>query len=711
MAAPNTPMFVPQKAQEGIIQFHKSCYQQQLQNWNIRENMRQIDLAYIREQNWTSKSRQAILANRYGDADKLQDITIPVVMPQVESAVAAQSAMFLTGLPIFESVANPTYEDAALQLNAIISDQSVKGGWVRHLQMFFRDGFKYNLSAVEVGWDSIVTAAVETDLAYSATQGRPKSVQWEGNIIKRLDPYNTIMDTRCHPTLIPTQGEFGGYTELLSRTALKTFINKLPTKIIDNLTRAFESGIGGPGNMAPETFYIPRINPASLLDRNIRATTDWMAWASLSNPNPTINYKNLYELTTLYGRIIPSDFNLKVPAANTPQVWKFYIVNNQVLIYAERQTNAHDMIPILFGVPYEDGLGYQTKSLATNVLPFQQTSSTLLNQSMAASRKAIFDRMVYDPSRIREADINNPNPASKIPVRPAAYGKPVSEAYSQVPFRDDQSADIFQKIQQLASLTDEVSGRNRAQRGMFTKGNRTQAEFDNIMNNAEGRDMLTSQLYEAQVFTPLKEMLKINILQYQGGTTLYSGPEQAQVDIDPVVLRTAILNFKMADGLEPTNKEIDADTLQVAMQTIGSNAAIGSGYNITHAFSYLMKTQGVDLKAFEKSQQQLAYEQATLAWQQTASQVSELAKAATMQIQGVTMDSLQTMIQTLIPPQPTPQQFNYTPGSTEATQNAPAQTPTVLQQVMAATQSAQPVQSQQPTPQSGAQTNGKPTPK
>jgi hypothetical protein len=69
------------------------------------------------------------------------------------------------------------------------------------------------------------------------------------------------------------------------------------------------------------------------------------------------------------------------------------------------------------------------------------------------------------------------------------------------------------------------------------------------------------------------------------------------------------------------------------------------------------------------------------------------------------------MIQTLIPPQPTPQQFNYTPGSTEATQNAPAQTPTVLQQVMAATQSAQPVQSQQPTPQSGAQTNGKPTPK
>lgn len=700
MVAPTTPMYVPQKAQEGILAFHKSCHQLQLQNWNIRENLRAIDLAYMREQDWTAENRKAILANRYGDSNKLQNITVPVVLPQVEAAVAAQAAMFLTGLPIFQSVANPQFEDEAMQLNAIIEDQSVRGAWVRELQMFFRDGFKYNLSAIEVPWDTVVTAAVETDLTYSKTEGRPKSIVWEGNVLNRIDPYNLIMDTRCEPTLIPRDGEFAGYTRLVSRTVLKAYINKLPSKIIENVTRAFESGIGGPGNTSPETYYQPMLNPLALLNRNIRASTDWMAWASLANPSPAIQYKNLYELTVLYGRIIPSDFGLKVPAANTPQVWKFIFVNNQVLIYAERQTNAHELIPILFGVPYEDGLKYQTKSLASNAIPFQQAASTLMNQSFAASRKAIFDRMVYDPSRIREGDINNPNPASKIPVKPAAYGKPVRDAYEAVPFRDDQSAVVFEKMQQLAAMTDEVTGRNRAQRGMFTKGNRTQAEYDSVMQNAGGRDMLVSMGYEAQVFTPMKEIMKINILQYQGGTTLYSGAEQTPVQIDPVALRKAVLNFKMADGLNPVGKEIDSDTLQVALQTMGSNRDIGNGYNITPAFSYLMKTQGTDLKPFEKTQQQLAYEGAMNSWNQAAAQVAELAKAASMKIEGVTMENLQAMIEKLLPPQPTPQQFQYTPGSTSQTAVAPVeQQQTILQQVIAQT-SGQPAQPA--APQTGA---------
>ena len=685
MATPNTPMFIPKTAQAGIVQFHKSCFQLQLQNWNIRNNMRIIDLAYMREQDWTTENRRAKLANKYGDSDKIQNITLPVVLPQVEAAVAAQSATFLSGLPIFESVAHPDFEDEALQMNAIIEDQSIKGGWVRQLQLFLRDGFKYNLSAIEVNWDSITTAALETDLNYSATEAKPKSVTWEGNVLTRLDPYNTIFDTRCEPTLIPTEGEFAGYTRLVSRTNLKAFINKLPNKIIENITLAFESGIGGPGNTAPETYYQPLLNPDALLNRNIRASTDWMAWASLSNPNPTIQYKNLYELTVLYGRIIPSDFGLKVPAANTPQVWKFILVNNTVLIYAERQTNAHNMIPILFGVPYEDGCKYQTKSLASNAIPFQQVGSALLNQSLAASRRAIWDRTVYDPSRIREADINNPNPASKIPVRPAAYGKNVAEAYQQMPFRDDQSQGVFTKIAQLQGMTDEVTGRNRAQRGLFTKGNRTKEEYTDIMGNAGGRDMLTSALLEAQIFTPLKEMIKINILQYQGGTTLYSGPQQKPVTIDPVALRSAVLNFKLADGLTPVSKEIDGDTLQVALQTIGSSPQIAADYNIGPLFSYLMKTQGADLKPFEKSPQQVAYEQAVGQWQQAITNITTAAAKS-----GQEIDTSK------LPPQPTPDQFGYTPGSTSQTQAATAtQPPTILQQVIAATQ-----------PTAGVQTNG-----
>ena len=674
MALPTTPMYVSKLAQLGILEFNKSCYGMLLQNWNLREQMRAVDLSYIREEDLTNANTRAKLANSYGDSDKIQNVTIPVVMPQVENAVAYQSSVFLTGLPIFESVANPQFEDQALQFNTILEDQSVKGGWVREFQMMFRDGFKYNLFGVEVNWDSVVTAALETDLNYSTKEAKPTSIVWEGNVIKRRDPYNLIMDTRVSPSQISAKGEFAGFTEVMSRIALKDFINKLPLKIIDNIIPAFESGLSASSNAAPESYYVPSINPNSYLDNTISGDTDWLAWASLANKSQTINYKNRYEVTTLYGRIIPSDFGLKVPAANTPQVWKFIIVNQSVLIYAERQTNAHNLLPMLFGQPYEDGLSYQTKSLAQNVIPFQQVSSALMNQSLAASRKAIFDRMVYDPSRIREADINNPNPAAKIPTKPAAYGKPVGESFAPIPFRDDQSGQVMQKIAQLSQFTDEVSGRNRAQRGLFTKGNRTAEEYQDVMANANGRDMMVSMLLEAQVFTPLKEILKINILQYQGGTTLYSANQKREVTIDPVALRSAVLNFKVADGLTPISKQIDTDMLQVALQTLQSVPTLAAGYNVTPMFSYLMKTKGAEITSFEKSPQQVAYEQAMGAWQQAMAVIAEGLSKGKINVDDV---------QRLMPPQPTPEQFQYAPGSPSQLQAK--QQPTIMQQVISMT--------------------------
>ena len=65
-------------------------------------------------------------------------------------------------------------------------------------------------------------------------------------------------------------------------------------------------------------------------------STNWLAWAGLSGSDNKIQYKDMYEVTTLYAKILPADFNMRVPAPNTPQIWKFVIVNNAVLLYAER---------------------------------------------------------------------------------------------------------------------------------------------------------------------------------------------------------------------------------------------------------------------------------------------------------------------------------------------------------------------------------------
>jgi hypothetical protein len=668
MAQSNTPMILPKTAQEGILTFSKQCYGMLNQQWNIREQMRAVDLAYIRENDYAQEHTRAKVANKYGDPSRYQDIVVPVVMPAVESATMYQTSVFLQGNPIFGVVSDSANEDAALQMESVIDENSVRGGWSRELMLFFRDGFKYNLAFVEVVWERQVTAVLETNLAFSATQGKPKETTWEGNRVVRWDPYNTFFDSRVAPAEIYKKGEFIGRTELMSRIQLKQFIQELPDKMVDNIKAAFESGLGSSSSGSTtgiESFYIPQINPEAMLNRNPRASTDWMAWAGMQSGSGTgakIAYKNIYEVTTLYGKIIPSDFNLRVPSQNTPQIWKFVIVNHQVIIYAERQTNAHGYLPVLAAQPLEDGLNYQAKSLAQNVKPIQELSTALMTASVAARRRAISDRGLYDPSRVTEANINSDNPSAKIPVRPAAYGKPLNEAYYPIPFRDDQSPIIMQELAQLQNFSNTITGRNPAQQGQFVKGNKTLHEYQDVMAHANGRDQMISILLEAQVFTPMKEILKLNIFQFQQSGDVYNRSKSASVSIDPNALRAATLAFKVSDGLLPSDKLIGADALQTALQVIGSSPQISSGYNIGPLFSYLMKTQGAHISEFEKSPAQQAYEQAVQQWQQT--------------VMGM-MKENPAVTSAQFPPQPTPQQYGYTPGGTVAQNQGQQQGPGV----------------------------------
>ncbi len=658
------PVLLSTNTQAALLDFHRQCYQQFNSQWNLRGSMEIIDRQYAREVDWTTENQRAKAANRAGDSDRFQNITVPIVMPQVEAAVTYQASVFLTGVPLFGVSAAPEFESQALAMETVIDNQATRGGWARELTLFFRDGFKYNLSALEVAWCREVTWAPETDISFSATIAKPKQVIWEGNKLKRWDMYNTFFDNRVNPTEMHTKGDFIGNNEIMSRVRLKQFINSLPDGRIENIRAAFESGMGsinfGGGNSgAIESYYVPQINPRALLDPQLTGAFNWESWAGISGADRSIAYKNLYEVTTIYARIIPSDFKMRLPEPNTPQIWKFIFVNHQVLIYAERQTNAHNMLPVLMGQPLEDGLMYQTKSLAENVSPIQAITSALSNSSIHARRRAISDRTLYDPSRILEAHINSANPSAKIPVRPAAYGKNVGEAVYAFPFRDDQAPYISQQISQYGAMANMISGQNPVRQGQFVKGNKTQSEFDSVMSNANGRDQLTAIGYETQVFTPLKEILKINILQYQGGISLYNRDKKTQIAIDPVKLRQAVMQFKVSDGLTPTDKLMDSDMLAVALQQIGSSPEINSGYNVAPMFSYLMKLKGADLTPFEKSTQQIAYEQAVGQYQQMVMQLYK---------QNPEQDPAK------LPKQPLPQDYGYDPaqqtGSNVATTSA-----------------------------------------
>jgi hypothetical protein len=182
------------------------------------------------------------------------------------------------------------------------------------------------------------------------------------------------------------------------------------------------------------------------------------------------------------------------------------------------------------------------------------------------------------------------------------------------------------------------------------------------MQNATSSDQLTALKYEAQVFTPLKEVVKLNTLQFQGTTTIYSPSQEREVAIDPVALRKATMTFKMTDGLVGADKVISQEVLKASLQVIGTSPQIAGEYNLGPMFSYLMKTEHVNLTQFQKSREQIAYETAMNQW----SQMAQLA------IQKGAQFTL---------PQPVPQAYGYNPATSDPSKTVPEQSPTPSPQV------------------------------
>ena len=616
-----TTLTINEEQERALIQYTTSAQEILHGQFSVRYGMELVDRAYQREDNWTEAELRAKFANRGGDKSKIQDVTMPIVKPQVDAGVTYLSEVFLSGYPIFDIQASPQYEAQARQLALLVAEQSITAGWARQLLMFFRDGLKYNLQALECSWKEINTAQIANDLA-SPNGASVKNTVWQGNVLKRMDLYNTFWDPRVHPAEMHSEGEYVGYHELMSRTRFKKMCNNLyltvpaATAIRALASNSINAWVSNGNSFG---YYTPQINPLPMLNMaNSRMSMDWMQWASLSSSNTASYGSNLYLITYLYARIIPADFGFRVPSANTPQIYKFTIVNGTVVLQAERQTNAHDWLPIFFGQPLEDGLDYQTKSFAQNVQPEQDIASALMAGYIASKRRLVGDRVLYDPMRIREKDINNKNPAAKIPVRPAAYGKPLEQAVYAFPYRDEAVQTMLDGALRIKALSQEVNSINPAQQGQFVKGNKTKQEYDDTMGHGNGPFRTMAILMEAQVFTPLKECLKLNILQYSNNQVITDRNTGEQVAVDMTALRASSLNFSVSDGELPTSKLMSSDDWTVAMQTIGSSQQIGQEYNLGDMFSYIMSQRDVDLAPFQKPKEQLQYEQQMNQWQQMA---------------------------------------------------------------------------------------------
>lgn len=596
---------VSQATHDAIIDYVEKKRAMLVNNFNMRSRMQQIDRIYQRETDWTEAQRRAKMANNAGDITKMQNVTIPVVMPQVESMLTFLSETFLSSYPLFPVLSKPKMMDVAMQMETTIGEQGIQFSWAAELMQAMRDTLKYNVCAVEVDWVEKKTYSVSSDATQSIQHGVSAPTNFAGNILKRRDPYNLILDTRVPPFEVHTRGEYAGYVEIIGKIEMKRRIAELDPTLTSRAKEAFESG-EATVSMSPGSsqFYVPQVNAESLITpTELGNQTNWDAWAGIDK-SQTISYAGRYEWVVLYARILPKEFGIVGPQGNTAQIYKFIVVNGKVCIYMQRMSNAHDYLPIIVAQAHEDGLGWQTKSFADNAAPFQALATSLWNSGLESQRRKVYDRIIYDPSRINKKDIENTSVVARIPVKSEAYGKPMAEAIYQVPYRDDNAAQIFNVSQQVVEMADIANGQNRVQRGQFQKGNKTRVEYQDTMNNSEGRPRMIALLLETRFFQPIKHIIKLNTLQYQPAGEMYNRNTKEAIDIDPVALRKEALEFKIADGVMPTSQLMSMDTFDALMNAAAQNPMLAQRFDITGAFIYFLQLKGATwLSDFEIKQQ------------------------------------------------------------------------------------------------------------
>lgn len=613
----NKQQIIPSaQSQAALLDFAKRILTEHKKFSEYHNKMEAIDIAYARY-NSDKDASTGVVGGQGIDAAttpvgvfNLPSTSPPVVVSQVDSMVGYLAEVFLSGSPLFPIVSSPANRDAAEMLESLIDDHATLGGYARQLLLFLRDGIKYNISAIEVDWTSIDQYSLADELLEPGKKKITKTPNYYTKI-SRKDPYNLVWDRNVNPGDIAAEGDYAGYIDILSRTKLKKYLNKLSVEgEVINAKEALQSGFGD----LPEVYANYKIHPTVSEYVAARRPVDEMNWTAFitgadKETRKDLNRAGNFERFTLYARIQPADFRLFGTETKTPQIWKFVFINESILVQAKRIISAYDYLPMIFGQPLEDGLGYQTQSVAEGAIPFQTAATTLFNIRFNAARRSVSDRALYDPSLISKLDINAPVPAAKIPVKSNSLdtGKSISDAYHPIPFDPRGTETTLQDARQIVSFGDDLSGLNKPQQGQFQKGNKSVREWTDTMGGADARLRLPALTLEAQVFTPLKEILKLNIFQYGSDAHTVSQRSGKEFYVKIEELRNLVLSFRVADGYTPKSKLAGTDAIMQLMQLIGQSPVLQQSYGpmLPGMFSHLAQLMGIrGLEEYTPSQQQ-----------------------------------------------------------------------------------------------------------
>lgn len=581
---------ISQASHDKLLRYVIEIQRKQEDFSDFRDKLETIDVAYAKHTEILPEDPNC--TNRVGKKESESVIKVPIVSSETQTVAAYLAKVFINKVRLFPVVSPEGDAPAAMALQAIIAKDARYQRWGRQLLKFLNLAARYNVQGIEV--ENIYQKDTQVSNGEDVDTVQLDVTETSVTRLYTIDMYNALFDYRVEPADVTIDGEYVGYNKIVSKTWLKAYGNMLSTRKQGyNLKEAYESSMSG-----TEQYWHEKPDVTSVQQSSIENQEDWFNWIGiLDDPIPRMTSSS-YFITRLYVRIIPGEF--KIGTSQHPVIIKLTVVNLSYIIEYEEILTPLNALPILFSDLEEDGFGYQTKSVGENVLPYQEAATELLATRMEGSKRAIADRAIYDPLWIDKNDVNSRTTAAKIPLKrkltAAGPRAKLQDTYYQIPFEGQGVVNAVADLQLVLQLKDNLTGSNFLSRGQSLPGNRTLGEVDQLGESSDDKLVVKAIRVEEQVFTILKLILKSNILQSTIIEDKTFDPDTGKVSSATLQeLRTAMLDFRIADGLKPKSAMRSPEVLSTALQFVQNSPELNQTHDVGGIFEDTMGVLDIDI--------------------------------------------------------------------------------------------------------------------
>lgn len=306
----------------------------------------------------------------------------------------------------------------AMLLELVVASHCKHSKSILNFHTQFRDSLCYGFGIVGTRWDVEkgykIVKNEEVDFYGNTTVSKSKEVGtvFEGTTLFNIDPYLSLPDPNC-PIGNAQQGEMFGWME-------KT-----------NLMALLDEEKNG-----KELFNVRYLKHVQNKFTTIYNTDDSNRNKKAGHSQPSRNSTvfNSLDVISFNIKLIPNDWGLG--NSQYPELWKFRVACDSVLIEAKPIKLIHNKIPIGIMAPDFDGYSTTPISRMETLYGLQHTLDWMFNAHVANVRKAINDTLIVDPYLINVKDLANGKPGGIIRTRKPAWGRGVQGAVMQLAVND-----------------------------------------------------------------------------------------------------------------------------------------------------------------------------------------------------------------------------------------------------------------------------------